>query len=187
MRRLIFSMTLSLDGYVAGPGGDIGWSAPDEELHRFHNRQNAEIGAQVCGRGLYETMLYWEDPAVAGPSMPQYAREFAAIWRALPKYVFSRTLDSVQGSWTLMAGDLREQVQRLKTQDGPPIGAGGANLAGQLMQLGLVDEYRLFITPILLGGGTRCFPDLQLRRELELVETKTFSGAQTVYLRYATT
>jgi dihydrofolate reductase len=185
MRKLIFSMTVSLDGYIAGPGGDIAWSAPDEELFRFHTDQVRELGGQICGRGLYETMLYWDTPAAREPALPSHTLEFTRVWSELPKYVFSRTLDSVEGNWTLLKGDLRQEVERLKREDGPPLEAGGADLAGSLMQMGLIDEYRLFIGPVLLGGGTRCFPALEHYSELALIETRAFSSGQVIYTRYA--
>jgi dihydrofolate reductase len=185
MRRLIFSMTVSLDGYIAGPGNDIGWSVPDEGLFRFHTQQTGQLAGQICGRGLYETMLYWETPAALDPSETPLHHEFARIWVQLPKYVFSHTLDFVEGNSTLLRGDLREEVERLKRKEGPPLAAGGASLAGALMRMGLIDEYRLFIRPILLGGGTRYFPALERYSELELLETRTFSSGQVLYARYA--
>src|SRR5215212_9324241 len=100
MRSLIYSMTVSLDGFIAGPDGDIGWSAPDRELHRFHNERVRELGAQLCGRRLYETMLYWET-AEQQPGIDEVELEFARIWKELPKVVFSTTLDRVEGNWRL--------------------------------------------------------------------------------------
>ena len=185
MRKLIFSMTVSLDGYVAGPGGDISWSVPDEELFRFHTEAVGRIGAQICGRGLYETMLYWETPAALDPSQTPLHREFARVWAQLPKYVFSRTLDHVEGTSTLLRGDLQEEVERLKRDDGAPLEVGGATLAGALTQMGLIDEYHLFIRPVLLGGGTRYFPELGSYSALELLETRTFASCQVLFARYA--
>lgn len=185
MRKLIFSMTASLDGYIAGPGADISFSAPDAELFRFHTERVRELGGHICGRGLYETMLYWETPAARDPIQSKDALEFGRIWSELPKYVFSRTLEAVQGSSTLLQGELREEVERLKGEAGGPLEVGGAGLAGELMRLGLIDEYRLFIAPVLLGGGTPYFPALERARELELLELRTFSGGQVIYARYA--
>ena len=181
MRKLIYSMNVSLDGFIAGPGGEIDWGAPDEELHRFHNEQVRELGAHLLGRRLYETMLYWET-ADRDPSLGETEREFAAIWQALPKIVFSSTLDNVEGNTRLATGGVAEEVARLKEQPGKDVGVGGAGLAATCMKLGLIDEYRLFVSPVVLGGGTPYFPALDHRIALELVETRTFSPA--IYLRY---
>src|SRR4051812_29483067 len=112
MRRLIYSMTVSLDGFIAGPGGEIDWSAPDDELHRFHNEQVRELGAHLVGRRLYETMVYWET-ADRDPALGATQREFAGIWQALPKIVFSTTLDKVEGNTRLARGGVAEEVARL--------------------------------------------------------------------------
>src|SRR5512133_1523846 len=111
MRKLIYSMGVSLDGFIAGPGGEIDWSAPDEELHRFHNEQTRELGAQLCGRRLYEEMLYWET-ADQDPAAPGLIVEFARRWQQLPKLVFANTLETVEGNATLVKGDLAEEVAR---------------------------------------------------------------------------
>jgi dihydrofolate reductase len=182
MRKLIYSMNPSLDGYIADADGSIDWGAPDEELHQFHNDQTRELGAHLLGRRLYETMVYWEtadqDPA-AGPIV----RDFAAVWQALPKVVFSTTLTSVEGNTRLATGDLAAEITALKEQPGQDIAIGGAGLAAGAAQLGLIDEYRLFLAPILLGAGTPYFPPLQARVPLELIETRTFAS-RVVYLRY---
>jgi dihydrofolate reductase len=182
MRKLIYSMGVSLDGFIAGPDGDIDWSAPDEELHRFHNQQMREIGALLCGRRLYEVMVYWEtadeDPSLGDPEI-----EFAHIWRDTPKIVFSKTLDRVEGNARLVRGGVAEEVAKLKEQPGKDLAVGGAGLASALIEPGLIDEFRLFISPVVLGGGTPFFPALRARIDLELVETRTF-GARVVYVRY---
>jgi dihydrofolate reductase len=182
MRRLIYSMSVSLDGFIAGPSGEIDWSAPDEELHRFHNQQTLELGAHLCGRRLYETMVYWET-ADRNPSAAEYELEFARIWQRLPKIVFSNTLETVEGNTRLATGGLAEEVAELKQQPGKDLGVGGAGLAASAAELGLIDEYRQFVSPVVLGGGTRFFPALEHRIDLELVETRTF-GNRVVYLRY---
>jgi dihydrofolate reductase len=182
MRKLIYSMGVSLDGFIAGPDGDIDWSAPDEELHRFHNQQMGEVGAHLCGRRLYETMLYWET-AAENPSAPEHELEFARIWKDIPRIVFSTTLEKVAGNATLVRHGLAEEVATLKEQPGKDLAVGGAGLASTLIELGFVDEYRLFVSPTLLGGGTRYFPDLDERTDLDLLETRTF-GSRVVYLRY---
>jgi dihydrofolate reductase len=182
MRKLIYSMAVSLDGYIAGPGGEIDWSGPDEELHRFHNRQTLDLGAHLCGRRLYEEMLYWET-AHENPASSEYSLEFARIWQALPKIVFSTTLESVEGNARLATGGVAEEVAALKQQPGKDLAVGGAALASACIALGLVDEYGLFVSPVVLGGGTPFFPALEERIGLELVETRTF-GSRVVYVRY---
>jgi dihydrofolate reductase len=182
MRELIYSFGVSLDGFIAGPGGDIGWSAPGEELHRFHNQQASEGGEQLYGRGLYEVMKWWET-AGEDPALPEAEREFARIWKATPKVVFSTTLEKVEGNARLVTEGAAEEVARLKEQPGKPLAVGGAGLASTLIEQGLVDEYRLFVSPVVLGAGTPFFPALDHRIELELVETRTF-GSRVVYMRY---
>jgi dihydrofolate reductase len=182
MRKVIYSMGVSLDGFIAGPGGEIDWSAPDEELHRFHNEQTRELGAHFCGRRLYEEMLYWET-ADQNPSAGEPELEFARIWQDLPKIVFSNTLEKVEGNARLATGGVAEEVAKLKEQPGKDLAVGGAGLASTFAELGLIDEYRLFVSPVVLGGGTPYFPALEERIDLELVETRTF-GSRVVYLRY---
>jgi dihydrofolate reductase len=182
MRKLIYSMSVSLDGFIAGRDGEIDWSAPDEELHRFHNEQVREIGAHLCGRRLYETMVYWET-AEENPSASDYELEFARIWKGLPKIVFSKTLQKVEGDARLVRDGLVDEVAKLKEQPGKDLAVGGAGLASSCIELGLIDEYLLFVSPVVLGGGTPYFPPLQQRIDLELVETRTFSS-RVVYVRY---
>jgi dihydrofolate reductase len=184
MRKLIYSMTVSLDGYIASPDGAIDWSAPDEELFRFHHQQVQEIGVHLCGRRLYETMVYWETAEDEGPLAAEQV-EFAQTWKTLPKVVFSTTLKSVVGNTRLATGGVGEEVARLKQQPGKDIAVGGAGLAATCMKLGLIDEYRLFVSPVVLGAGTPYFPALNERMLLELVEKRTF-GSRVVYLRYRT-
>jgi len=180
--RLIYSMGVSLDGFIAGAGDAIDWSAPDEELHRFHNAQAREAGAQLLGRRLYETMRTWET-AHERPGIGETELEFARIWQALPKIIFSRTLESVEGNSRLVRDDTVEEVRRLKQQPGGDLAVGGAGLAATFIRAGLVDEYGLFVSPVVLGAGTPFFPPLEKRIALELVETRTF-GSRVVYMRY---
>ena len=182
MRKLIYSMTVSLDGYIADPNGEIDWSAPDEELHRFHNQRVREIGAHLLGRRLYEVMLYWET-AEENPTASDYELEFARIWKAIPRIVFSKTLEKVEGNARLTRDDVAGEVARLKQEPGKDLAVGGAGLASSLIDLGLVDEYQLFVSPVVLGGGTPFFPPLEKAINLELVETRTFDSPA-VYLRY---
>ena len=182
MRKVIYSMSVSLDGFIAGPGGEIDWSAPDEELHRFHNDRVRELGAHLCGRRLYEEMLYWET-ADRNPSIADYELEFARIWQSLPKLVFSTTLEKVEGNATLATGSVAEEVERLKRQPGQDLEVGGAALAASLIEHDLVDEYRPFVNPVVLGGGTPFLPARAGRIELDLIDTRTF-GSRVVYMRY---
>jgi dihydrofolate reductase len=182
VHQLIYSMSVSLDGYIAGPGGEIGWGAPDAELLQFHNQQTRELSAHLTGRGLYQDMLPWET-APRARSDPQEL-EFARIWAALPKVVFSRTLGQVTGNARLATGDVASEATRLKAgPGGGVISAGGAGLAATLIRQDLIDEYRQFVWPVVLGGGTPYFPPRGHRLALELVETRTFRSPA-VYLRY---
>jgi dihydrofolate reductase len=180
--KLIYSMSVSADGFIAGPDGDFGWSAPDEELHRFHNERTRALGGHVLGRRLYETMVYWET-AHEDPEATEYQLEFADIWKALPKVVFSKTLDNVVGNTRLARAGIAEEVAELQEQTGKDVAIGGAGLAAEAMRLGLIDDFHLFVNPAVTGGGTPFFPTLAQSFPLQLVETRTF-GSKVVYLRY---
>ena len=181
MPTLIYSMSVSLDGHIAGPDGAIDWAAPDEELMRFHNEQTRELTGHLCGRGLYEDMLGWET-AERTRTDPREL-EFARMWKAIPKVVFSTSLTTVEGNARLAHRDVADEVAELKNQPGAGIvSVGGARLAAALAEKDLIDEYRLFVCPVVLGGGTPYFPPLPKRLDLELTETRIFS--QVVYLRY---
>jgi dihydrofolate reductase len=183
MRKVIYSMGVSLDGFIAGPDGEIDWSAPDEELHRFHNQRTRELGAHLCGRRLYEVMAYWETVDESS-TVPEHEIEFARIWKETPKIVFSHTLDSVEAKNTRLASDdIADEVARLKEEPGKDMAVGGAGLASTFMELGLIDEFRPFVHPVVLGGGTPYLPPLDERINLELVESRKF-GSGVVYLRY---
>ncbi|MDP9144930.1 MAG: dihydrofolate reductase family protein [Actinomycetota bacterium] len=182
MVKLIYSMSVSLDGFVAGPDGDFEWSVPDEELHRFHNARVGRLSAHLLGRKLYETMVYWET-AEEDPAISDYAAEFARIWQQLPKVAFSSTLTEVEGNTRLAAGSVEEEVARLKSEYDGEIAVGGPGLAGACAELDLIDEYGLFISPVVVGGGLPYFPALAAPLELELAETRTF-GDRVVYTRY---
>ena len=181
MRTVIYSMSVSLDGFIAGPDGDIGWAAPDQDLMRFHVQQTRDIGAHLLGRGLYQDMLPWETAETTRSDPAEL--EFARIWKAIPKVVFSTTLHEVQGNAQLASDDVAAEVAKLRAAPGEGvISVGGAGLASTLIKLDLIDEYRLFVNPVVLGGGTPYFPALDRRIELELLETRTF-GSRVVYLR----
>lgn len=181
MGRVIMSMGMSLDGFIAGPGGEIDWTPPDEELFQFHVDRTRELSAHLCGRRLYEAMLVWETAPDTQWDPPQL--EFARIWRALPKVVFSSTLQQVEGNARLATDDVGTEVAKLKEQSDRDVGVGGAGLAAALVELDLIDEYDLFVYPVVLGGGTPYFPPRSERLDLELVETRTF-GFGVVHLGY---
>jgi dihydrofolate reductase len=183
MRSVTYSMSVSLDGYIVDPDGSFEWTAPDQELFRFFTDETRELAAYVMGRRLYETMLYWET-ADQDPSLDDDGLEWAAIWKPLPKVVFSTTLSAVEGNARLAAGSLAEEIERLHAEPGEgDIAIGGATLAGEAARLGLIDEYRPRVVPVLLGGGIPFYPQSERRVDLELVESRTF-GSQTVYFRY---
>ncbi len=182
MRSVTYSMAVSLDGFIAGPDGQFDWSIPDEELMRFSTDEDRQVGVQLMGRKLYETMLYWEtvDPA----SLDDSDLEWIAIWKPLPKVVFSTTLQAVRGNARLASGGLAEEIERLRAEPGEgDIAIGGATLAAEAAALGLIDEYRARVYPVLVGGGIPFFPQHERRVDLELLETRTFSS-RVVYLRY---
>jgi dihydrofolate reductase len=182
MRCVTYSMAVSLDGYIAGPDGQFDWSIPDEELMRFATDEDRQTGVHLMGRKLYETMLYWE--TVDQASLDDSDLEWIAIWKPLPKVVFSTTLSAVQGNARLASGALAEEIERLRAEPGEgDIAIGGATLAAEAAALGLIDEYRARVYPVLVGGGIPFFPQRERRVDLELLETRTFSS-RVVYLRY---
>jgi dihydrofolate reductase len=182
MRSLTYSMSASLDGYIVGPDGSFDWTMPDE-VFRFWIDEIRGVGVHLLGRRLYETMLYWET-ADQDPSLDDAGLEWAAIWKPLPKVVFSTTLSAVQGNARLASGDLAGEIERLRAEPGEgDIAIGGATLAAEAAALGLIDEYRVMVYPVLVGGGVPYFPRRERRVDLELVETRTFSS-RVVYLRY---
>jgi len=182
MGKLIYSMGISLDGYIAGPDGTFDWSVPSEELHRFHNERVRELGCHLLGRNLYETMLYWET-ADQDPELGEVEREFADIWLALPKVVVSTTLEQVEGNARLVRDGVVAEVERLKAKGGGDIGIGGAGLAATLIEADLIDEFHPFVHPVIVGGGTPFLPDLEEPLDLELVATRVF-GSRVVSMRY---
>lgn len=183
MRKVTCSMGVSLDGYIVGPDGSFQWSAPDEELFRFATEEVRQLGVHLLGRRLYETMRYWES-AEQDPSLTDLEREFAALWIALPKVVLSTTLTSVDDGYELARGTLAEEVERWRAVPGEGgIALGGAGLLAEAAGLGLVDEYRLRIFPVLVGGGTPFFPRAERREDLELLDSRTFDSG-VAHLRY---
>ncbi len=183
MRSVTYSMGVSLDGYIAGPDGTVDWAPPDKEVFRFWIDEIRGVGVHLMGRKLYETMLYWET-AEQDPSLGADEREWAGLWKPLPKVVFSTTLSAVQGNARLASGGLAEEIERLRAEPGDgEIAIGGATLAAEAAALDLIDEYRPIVYPVLVGGGIPFFPRRERRVDLELLQTRTF-GSGVVYLRY---
>ncbi|AUH43097.1 dihydrofolate reductase family protein [Streptomyces sp. CMB-StM0423] len=183
MRSVTYSMAVSLDGFVTGPDGGIDWGAPSQEVFRFSIEEIKDVGVHLMGRRLYETMLYWET-AAQDPSLGEDEREWTTLWNPLPKVVFSHTLTAVEGNARLASGGLAEEIARLREEPGDgDIAIGGATLAAQAAELGLIDEYRIRVNPVLLGGGTPFFARIERQVDLELVETRTF-GSGVVYLHH---
>ncbi len=183
MRKVIYSMMVSLDGFIEGPNRELDWHIIDEELHTFVNDQQRAMGAFLYGRRLYEIMVDYWPTADTNPSAPGYEVEFARIWKNMPKIVFSKTLDTVEWNSRLVRDNIAEEVTKLKAQPGNDLTLGGATLASTFMRLGLIDEYQLFVHPVVLGSGTPFFPALDDKIHLRLIETRTF-GSGVVYLRY---
>ena len=182
MAKLIYSSITSLDGYVADEEGDFQWAAPGEEVHAFVNELERPIGTYLYGRRMYEVMRYWETAPTAA-EQPSATEDFAAIWQAADKVVYSRTLESVSTARTQLVRDFDpEAVRQMKAESGRDISMGGPELAGQAIEAGLVDECQLFLTPILVGGGKQSLPD-NVRAKLELLDERRF-GSGVVYLRY---
>jgi dihydrofolate reductase len=180
---LIYSMSVSVDGFISDREGAFSWSVPSDEQFRFHVTQTRELGGFLLGRRLYETMLVWEtDPSLRDSELHA---AFADTWCALPKVVFSRTLDSVQGNARLAQTSLAEEAAAALGAD-KDVAIGGAGLAAAAIELGLVDELRMFRNPVVVGGGTPFLPPVTEGVPLELVETRTF-GSRVIYERYART
>ncbi|WP_327596440.1 dihydrofolate reductase family protein [Streptomyces chartreusis] len=183
MRRVTYSMNVSLDGYIVGPDGGMDWGAPDEEVFRFWIEDVRAAGVHLLGRRLYEAMLYWET-ADQDPSLDAPRLEFAALWKALPKVVFSTTLSAVEGNARLVSGDVAKEIERLRAEPGEgDIAIGGPTLAAEVAAAGQIDEYQLMVYPVLLGGGISYFPRHERQVDLELVETRSYNS-RVVYLRY---
>lgn len=184
VRAVTYSLTMSLDGYVKGPDGGFDWGAPDPEVFAFATDEVRSVGVHLMGRHLYETMRYWERVDPGG--LDDAEREFATLWNALPKVVLSRTLTAAEGSNTRLAtGTLAEEIDRLRAEPGDgSIGIGGATVAAAAADLDLIDEYRIRICPLLVGGGTPYFAHHGHRADLELVESRTFAcGTRFVHYR----
>jgi dihydrofolate reductase len=181
MARLIYSAITSLDGYIEDDEGKFDWAAPDEEVHAFVNDLERPIGTYLYGRRMYETMVFWESAAGAGE--PSVFRDYAQIWRAAEKVVYSRQLATLSSARTRIERELDlAAIRDLKQTSDADIAIGGSQLAGQAIAAGLVDECHLFLTPILVGGGKRALPD-QVHVRLQLLDERRF-GNGVVHLHY---
>jgi dihydrofolate reductase len=184
MAKLIYSAIASLDGYIADEDGNFDWAAPDEEVHAFVNDLERPVGTYLYGRRMYETMVFWETAHTFADQRP-VMQDFAEIWQAADKVVYSRTLAAVSSARTRIERDFDpEAVRQLKASAGRDLTVGGPHLAAEAIRAGLVDEYQLFLTPVLVGGGNQALPN-NVRLKLELLDERRFGGG-VVYLRYRT-
>jgi dihydrofolate reductase len=184
MAKLIYSAITSLDGYVADEEGNFDCAAPDEELHKFVNDLERPIGTYLYGRRMYDVMAYWETANTVA-DQPPFVQDFAEIWQAADKIVYSKTMETVSSARTRIEQEFDpEAVRQLKASAGRDITVGGPNLAAQAITAGLVDELHLFLVPVVVGGGTRSLPD-GIRLELELLDEHRF-GNGVVHLHYRT-
>jgi dihydrofolate reductase len=184
VRKLIFAMQSSLDGYIEGPAGELDWNRIDEQLHRHFNELEQATDVVLYGRRLYELMAGYWPHASDDTSLPDYEREYADIWREKPKVVFSGTLRTVDWNARLVSTDAVEEVGRLKEQGDGIMSVGGATLAGALIGAGLVDEAWVYLTPVTLGGGKPMFGPQTAGRQWRLTTTQQFDSGVTL-LRYA--
>ena len=184
MAKLIYSAITSLDGCVADEEGNFDWPAPDEEVHTFVTDLERPVGTYLYGRRMYEVMVYWETlHAIA--NQPPFIQDFAQIWQSADKIVYSKTLDTVSSARTRIERDFDpEAVRQIKARAGRDITVGGPDLAAQAIKAGLVDEFQLFLAPIVVGGGKQSLPD-NVRLKLELLDERRF-GNGVVHLRYRT-
>lgn len=184
MSKVTYSLGVSLDGFAVGPDGSIDWGFPDREVFDLATDEVRGLGVHLMGRRLYEAMLVWET-IDQDPALDHSTAEFAELWRALPKVVFSRTLKAVEGNARLASGGIADEIARWRTEldDDVDIAIGGPTLAAEAATLGLIDEYRLRVFPVLLGGGTPYFARHEQQVDLDLLESRTLAS-RVLYLRY---
>jgi dihydrofolate reductase len=179
MGKLIYSLNVSLDGFVETPDHGLDWAVVDDEVHSWFNDQARALAASLYGRRMYELMADYWPTGDTDPAATDAMREFARIWKPMPKIVFSTSLDRVDHNARLVQGDVGPVLEELRREFAGDIDVGGPNLAGQFVRRGLVDEYRLVVHPVVLGAGTPFWPDLDTPLPLRLVETRSFaSGAE---------
>ena len=186
MGRVIYSMSVSLDGFVETADRSLDWVLVDDELHAVFNDEAREVSAFLYGRRMYDLMTDYWPTAESDPAATPVMVDFARIWKDKPKIVFSRTLERVRRNSRLVRGDATAEVARLKAQPGYDMSVGGPATAATLLRAGLIDEVRAFVQPVILGAGTPFLPSLEDRIELRLLETRTFDSG-VVFLRYETT
>jgi dihydrofolate reductase len=185
MAKLIYAAITSLDGYIEDDDGTFDWAAPDEEVHTFVNDLQRPVGTYLYGRRMYETMVFWESPPDLAEQPPS-VQDYAAIWQAADKIVYSKTLPAVTRAKTRIERQFDpEAVRQMKATAARDLTVAGPELAAQAIEAGLVDEYHLFLVPVLVGGGKRSLPDNNVRAELELVDERRFRNG-TVHLLYRT-
>jgi dihydrofolate reductase len=184
MRKIVVSMSVSVDGFIEDSDQKIDWHLVDEELHAYFNQQLAPMGAFMSGRVTYELMAEFWPTVDAEADVPPVMIEFAAIWREMPKIVFSRTLDHADGNTTIKRDVVRDEILALKDQPGGDLALGGANVIETFAALNLIDEYAIYVHPVTIGAGTRLFPPTNTRTPLRLTQTRQF-GNGVVLLRYA--
>jgi dihydrofolate reductase len=185
MAKLIYSAIASLDGYVADEDGNFDWAEPDEEVHRFVNDLERRVGTYLYGRRMYEVMAYWETASTQTDQRP-VSRDYAEVWQSADKVVYSRTLEAASSARTRVERDFDpEAVRQLKAAAGADLSVGGPGLAAEALKAGLVDECHLFLSPVVVGGGNRAFPE-DVRLRLELADERRF-GNGVVHLHYRIT
>ncbi|MGE3076252.1 MAG: dihydrofolate reductase family protein [Dehalococcoidia bacterium] len=180
MGKVIFSMILSLDGYIEGPDGSFDWFEPDEELHRHFNQREAQTGFHLFGRKLYELMNDFWPTADQLPDAPDYIAEYARFYRAVPNVVFSRTLESVDANSRLVRDNIAAEVTALKASTDKELALGGPGIAAEFIRLGLVDEYWLYYAPVIVGGGKPMFGDVSTPLRMEMLGLEQFGGGATL-------
>jgi dihydrofolate reductase len=182
LAKLIYSAITSLDGYVADEDGSFDWAAPDEEVHRFVNDLERRVGTYLYGRRMYEVMVYWETAHTVA-DQPPFIQDFAEIWQAADKIVYSKTLETASSARTQIERHFDpDAVRQMKAQAGREITVGGPDLAAHAIRAGLVDDYYVFLTPVVVGGGKRALPD-DVRLDLELLDERRFDSG-VVHLHY---
>ncbi len=183
MRKIIYAMSVSLDGFIEAANGDISWTDPDEELHQHFNDREQTIDMYLYGRRMYENMVAYWPTADMRPSAASQEVEYAQIWREKPKVVFSRTLEQVGWNARVVKDNIAAEVGKLKAQPGNDLSVSGAGIAATFMRLGLIDEYCLYLRPVILGAGKPMFPQLPKKIDLQLVERIAFKSG-VILLRY---
>jgi dihydrofolate reductase len=183
MRKIVLMMSVSLDGFIEGPDREIAWHLVDAELHRHFNEEIKKLGALLSGRVTYELMAGFWPTADKAPESTAEIVEFAGIWRNTPKVVFSRTLQRAEWHTTIVREVVPEEIRALKEQSGGDLGLGGADLAAAFLRHDLIDEFRVYVHPVLIGRGKPLFPEADVLTRLRLVESRAF-GNGVVLLRY---